>query len=219
LLYSKTVLVAEDDRFARHVLVGALERMGAHVYQSEDGEHALSLLSDRKVDIALLDLLMPKVNGICVLQAIRAGMTLQEFTLPVVLLTATRDTASVYYAGALSCSAFLLKPITSSDLGIRIAKIINRQLSLPYVPQHYRRIDVGPPDQPPAMPTVRTDGLGVAELKVGMVFTAPVMSLGRPVAPSGTTLTPELLTLLLKLDKVVPLGPLFVAAPPVEDAE
>jgi CheY-like chemotaxis protein len=217
VLTFKTVLVAEDDSFARRVLVTALERMGAHVYQSENGEHAISLLSERKVDLALLDLLMPKVNGLCVLQAIRAGMTLQDFALPAVLLTASRDEASLYYASALSCNGFLLKPITNATLGIRLSKVVTERMNLPYVPQHYRRIDVGPPDRPPSMPTSRTDGLGVAELQVGMIFSAPVISLGRSIAPIGTPLTAELLALLQKLDKVAPLDPVFVAAPPVDE--
>jgi hypothetical protein len=75
---------------------------------------------------------------------------------------------------------------------------------------HYRKIDVGPPDKPPSMPTAANRGRIVAELHVGMIFTAPVIGRGRMIIPSGTPVTTELLTLLRDLEKISPIEPMMV---------
>jgi CheY-like chemotaxis protein len=209
ILTLKTILVAEDDDFVRRVLVTVLTRLGGRVIESVNGKHALSVLADRKVDIALLDVLMPEMHGLYVLHAIRSGMTMQNYSMPVMLLTATRDEASVFYAAGLSCDGFLLKPIKQADLADRLSKIIAKRMALPYEPTHYRKIDVGPPDKPPSMPSAATRGRSVAELHVGMIFTAPVISRGRMIVPSGTPVTTDLLTLLRDLEKVFPIEPML----------
>jgi len=211
-LIAKQVLVAEDDGFTRRVLANVLTSMGADVVECNDGQQAVKMLRDRKIDIALLDVLMPHMNGLCVLQAIRAGNTLQDFATPVMLLTATRDEAVVHFAAALSCNGFLLKPVKRAELASRLSKIIEHQMAMPYEPQHYHEIEVGPPDQPPRMPSARKKGLTVLDLNMGMVFSAPVTSMERTIAPTGTTVTAELLALLGKLSRIAPIDPIFIAA-------
>ena len=209
ILTFKTVLVAEDDDFMRHVLVAVLTRLGGRVIESANGKQALAVLNEPfKVDIALLDVQMPEMHGLYVLHAIRSGLTNQDFAMPVMLLTATHDEASVHYAAGLSCDGFLLKPIKQADIADRLSKIITKRMALPYKPPHYRKIDVGPPDRPPSMPSVRNAGLTVADLQVGMVFSAPVMGKGRAIVPKNTRVTQELLTLLFDLEKVILIEPM-----------
>lgn len=204
ILSFKTILVAEDDDFMRRVLVAVLTRLGGRVIDAVNGKQALAVLNDPiKVDIALLDVLMPEMHGLYVLQQIRAGLTNQDFAMPVMLLTATRDQASVYYAAGLSCDGFLLKPVNQADIAERLSKIITKRMALPYKPPHYRKIDVGPPDLPPMMPGARNAGLTVAQLRVGMIFSAPVIGKGRTIVPKNTQVTSELLTLLRDLEKVI----------------
>jgi CheY-like chemotaxis protein len=204
ILTFKTILVAEDDDFMRRVLVGVLTRLGGRTIESTNGKEALNVLNEPiKVDIALLDILMPEAHGLYVLHAIRAGLTNQDFAMPVMLLTATRDEASVHYAGALSCDGFLVKPVNQGDIADRLQKIITKRMALPYKPTHYRKIDVGPPDAPPSMAFARPPGLAMADLRVGMVFSAPVKGMGRAIVPKGTPVTTELLALLHDLEKVM----------------
>jgi CheY-like chemotaxis protein len=211
ILTFKTILVAEDDDFTRRVLVAVLTRLGGRVIEAADGKQALAVLNDPvKTDIALLDVLMPQMHGLYVLHAIRSGITQQDFAMPVMLLTATRDEASVHYAGGLSCDGFLVKPVNHDDLSARLSKLINRRMALPYKPPHYRKIDVGPPDRPPSMPSARHTGLAVTDLRIGMVFSEPVIGKGRAIVPAGTQLTAELLTLLRDLEKVILIVPMNV---------
>lgn len=68
----KRILLAEDDRFLRKACEAGLRRRGLTVIAAEDGEQALALARSEKPDLVLLDLLMPKLTGLDVLQALRA---------------------------------------------------------------------------------------------------------------------------------------------------
>jgi DNA-binding response OmpR family regulator len=147
---------------------------------------------------------MPEMHGLHVLKQIRAGITRQDYEMPVALLTATQDEGCVRYAAALSCDGFILKPITQNTLSTRLEQILHKRMKLPYKPSHYGSVDVGPPDKPPTMKTPAV--LGVEDLMVGMVFTKPVIAQSKVIVPSGTEVTHELLELLRNLDRVRPLG-------------
>jgi CheY-like chemotaxis protein len=148
----KTILVVDDDDFVRHVIVSVLGRLGAWPVESASGQQALALLNNRKFDAALLDVLMPEMNGLAVLQAIRGGQTKADYALPVMLLTATQDAATLHFAKQLSCSGFLLKPVNPPELKARLAKLTGQTCVLPFPARHYNALDIGPPDKSPALP-------------------------------------------------------------------
>lgn len=68
---SKRVLVAEDDRVSRMLVVKVLEKDGYEILQAENGEDALSLLRTEQPDCLLLDLQMPRVDGMTVVRTLR----------------------------------------------------------------------------------------------------------------------------------------------------
>jgi CheY-like chemotaxis protein len=68
-----TVLVADDDATVRESLRDILELAHHEVHVAEDGEEALRILADHDIDVLVLDLTMPKVDGWAVLRALRAG--------------------------------------------------------------------------------------------------------------------------------------------------
>lgn len=220
ILTFKHVLIAEDDDFIRRILAAVLTKLGGRVTETANGIEALAILNHPlPIDIVILDVLMPEAHGLYVLQRIRAGMTRQDFQVPVMLLTATHDEASVHYAAGLSCDGFLLKPLNHAELAERLKKVIAKRVALPYKPTHYRRIDVGPPDRPPAMPGRRYAGLAVPDLRVGMTFSQPVVSKGRTIVPAGMTVTHSLLTLLGDLEKVALIEPMSIEPPSEMDFE
>jgi hypothetical protein len=219
ILTCKNVLVAEDDDFIRRVLTAVLTRMGGRVTEAANGMKAVALLKNPiPMDLVLLDVLMPEAHGLYVLQQIRAGLTHQDFQVPVMLLTGTQDEASVHYAAKLSCDGFLLKPVNAKVLEERLKKLFLKRLALPYTPLQYRRVDVGPPDRPPSLPAARWTNLAVSDLRVGMVFNQPVIGKGKTLAPAGTPVTEALLTLLRDLEKVALIELMSVEPPvPVEE--
>lgn len=67
----KSILIAEDDPMMRQVLVQRLELEGYKVYAAADGDQALKFALQHHPDLIILDILMPKMNGQEVLQALR----------------------------------------------------------------------------------------------------------------------------------------------------
>jgi CheY-like chemotaxis protein/nitrogen-specific signal transduction histidine kinase len=83
---ARRILVVDDDADARNIAVRILTAAGAEVRQAPDGEAALSLMRSDPPDVAVLDLMMPVLDGFGVLAAMRSDPALQD--VPVVVLTA-----------------------------------------------------------------------------------------------------------------------------------
>jgi response regulator NasT len=89
-----------------------IERAGfAEVVEARDGEEAIALARERRPDIAILDVNMPKVDGIEAARAILA-----ERPLPVVMLTAYADDATIARAVDAGAYAYVVKPFREQDL-------------------------------------------------------------------------------------------------------
>lgn len=84
-LNAKTVLVVEDEKIMRDSLETALSKAGYTVLTAEDGEVGLKTALDKKPNLILLDIMMPKKDGLEVLKALRAD-TWGAYV-PVILLT------------------------------------------------------------------------------------------------------------------------------------
>lgn len=228
-LINKVIMFAEDEAFTRRVLATTLARLGAEVIECTDGAHALSVLTQpRKIDIVLLDVLMPRMHGLHVLKEIRSGRTRQAFNTPVALLTATQEEHVVRYAAQLSCDGFIVKPVTQAGLVERLTAMLARRMNLPHVPSHYHAVDVGAPDAPPprerqvsfeAPPPAITESshailtytsVTIDDLRPGMVLAAPLFAKGAMLVPAETAVTQPLLELLRELDRVDSLGAIRV---------
>jgi len=85
-----TILIAEDEPSFRNVVAAFLRDNGYQVLAAADGQEALDILRRERVDLALLDLMLPRIGGGDVIAAIRNDPRLAG--LPVVVLTATRLT-------------------------------------------------------------------------------------------------------------------------------
>lgn len=72
-----TILIADDETDIRELLRLYLEKDGYHVLEAADGQSALSLLEQEEIDMALLDIMMPKVDGYHVLKSCVKAVTCQ----------------------------------------------------------------------------------------------------------------------------------------------
>ena len=90
---SKTVLVAEDEKDVREALTAALTRAGFGVIPTVDGEETLLVALQEKPDLILLDLIMPKKDGLDVLKELRADEWGKD--VKVIILTAVSDIEKV----------------------------------------------------------------------------------------------------------------------------
>lgn len=123
------VLVAEDNRTNQLVLRQMLETLGAKCRVAEDGQAALDALRDGGFDLALVDIEMPRLSGLDVIAALRAGETAQGAApLPVLAITAfvlSANRDEIYAAGA---DAILTKPIMSLEsFGEAVAAVLAKR--------------------------------------------------------------------------------------------
>src|SRR6267378_273938 len=104
----RCVLVVDDDRINRIMLAKLLENDGYEVRTAVDGREALKALSEKAFDAVLLDLVMPEVDGIEVLQAIKSNSRLWHT--PVIMVSAVEETSSIVRCIELGAEDYLLKP-------------------------------------------------------------------------------------------------------------
>ena len=119
------VLVADDDADIRELVAFRLDRAGYSILEAPDGEQALLLAQERRPDLAILDVMMPKLTGYDVTRELRRDEGTRR--LPVILLTARvqeHDVARGFDAGA---DDYIKKPFSPQELQARVQAILGRQ--------------------------------------------------------------------------------------------
>lgn len=110
---AKTVLIVEDEQSMQRALKNKLEHAGYAVIAANDGEEAIDALRSSKPDLVLLDLIMPKLDGISVLRQMKSDDALRG--VPVVILTNLSSGDKVAEAMQLGTFDFLVKANYSLD--------------------------------------------------------------------------------------------------------
>jgi two-component system response regulator MtrA len=117
------VLIADDDADILSLVRAVLERAGNEVISVGNGAQALASVTERKPDLAVLDISMPEVDGLEVLRRLRADSATS--TLPVVLLSARAQEADVKLGFELGASAYVKKPFSPRELADRVAELLS----------------------------------------------------------------------------------------------
>jgi DNA-binding response OmpR family regulator len=118
------VLIADDDPDILELVAFRLSRAGFDVVKAADGEDALAKIAEHSPDLAVLDVMMPKLDGYEVTRRIRAADPTDE--MPVILLTARVqdvDIARGFEAGA---DDYMKKPFSPIDLRARVEAILGQ---------------------------------------------------------------------------------------------
>lgn len=119
------VLVADDDADIRNLVVYRLERSGYGVVTATDGVAARTIALEQKPDLAVLDVMMPKLNGYELTRQLRADERTRQ--MPVVLLTARAQEADVERGFEAGADDYLKKPFSPQELRSRIQAILGRR--------------------------------------------------------------------------------------------
>ena len=119
-------LLAEDEVILSRALVAILKHNNYSVDAVFDGETALEYLRTGLYDGAILDIMMPKIDGITVLKTIRAG----DNKMPVLLLTAKSDVDDKVIGLDAGADDYLTKPFVTKELLARIRAMMRRQAEL-----------------------------------------------------------------------------------------
>lgn len=118
------ILIVEDDKFLRDLVVKKLTAEGFTVHAVIDGEEGLALMQKEKPDLVLLDLLLPGIDGYEVLERMRKNPTLSS--IPVVVLSNLGQEEDVNRAMQLGVKDFLVKArYTPAEIVREVRKILN----------------------------------------------------------------------------------------------
>jgi putative two-component system response regulator len=116
------VLVADDSEANRELMSDILEPLGYKVTCVEDGEEALQVLHYQPVDIALLDVMMPRLTGFAVCQAVKADPSLR--LIPIVLVTGLTKVEDRIQGIECGADDFLNKPVHKEELLARVRSLL-----------------------------------------------------------------------------------------------
>ncbi|MGE2733734.1 response regulator transcription factor [Mycolicibacterium vaccae] len=117
------VLIADDDDVVRNVVRRYLERDGLEVLAAHDGAEALRLLRSQRIDVAVLDVMMPGPSGLSLCRGLRRN---GDFSLPVILLTALGEEDDRIAGLEAGADDYLTKPFSPRELVLRVRSVLRR---------------------------------------------------------------------------------------------
>ncbi len=119
---TKQILFVDDEPNIVISLEFLMRREGFKVEVARDGEEALTRIRQDRPDLVLLDVMMPKVNGFEVCQAVRADPSLAAVR--IVMLTAKGREAEIAKGLALGADAYVPKPFSTRDLVVQVKSLL-----------------------------------------------------------------------------------------------
>lgn len=115
------ILIVEDENEIREGVSEYLSEVGYNVISAEDGMQAIELFKNSKIDLVILDIMLPKANGFVVLNKIR-----QESNVPVIMLTAMSDDYTQIMSFDEEADDYITKPFSIIVLHKRIEALLRR---------------------------------------------------------------------------------------------
>lgn len=119
--YKQKILVVDDEASIRRILETRLATIGYDIVTAADGEEALDIFRHQVPDLVILDVMMPKLDGFGVCQALR-----KQSDVPIIMLTALADVADRIAGLELGADDYMVKPFSPKELESRIRCILRR---------------------------------------------------------------------------------------------
>ncbi|EFH92701.1 response regulator transcription factor [Finegoldia magna] len=115
------LLVVEDDKMIREGICEFLSEFGYKTYQAEDGKQAISIFENNEINLAILDIQLPYINGLEVLKKIR-----ETSDIPAIMLTAFSDEEYKINAFTSLADGYIEKPFSLPVFKVRIESLIKK---------------------------------------------------------------------------------------------
>jgi two-component system, OmpR family, response regulator len=142
---SSTILLVDDEDAVQKLLAYPLERDGFRVVQARDGEEALERFGHEHVDLVVLDVMLPKLDGLEVCKRLRAASSV-----PIIMLTARDDELDKVLGLELGADDYITKPFSIREFRSRVRALLRRataprgeQLAEELLQSDGLRIDLG----------------------------------------------------------------------------
>ncbi|QTD39529.1 response regulator transcription factor [Sporosarcina sp. Te-1] len=122
------ILIVDDDPHIRELIHVLLSKEGIVTAEATDGEQALAILESDKIDLIILDIMMPNMDGWSLCREVR---TYYSEALPILMVTAKGETAQKVKGFELGTDDYLVKPFAPAELVARVKALLKRyQISL-----------------------------------------------------------------------------------------
>jgi DNA-binding response OmpR family regulator len=118
---SATILLVDDEESVQKLLTYPLEQEGFRVLQAGDGEEALRRFDAEHVDLVVLDLMLPRLDGLEVCRRLRA-----QSTVPIIMLTARDDELDKVVGLELGADDYITKPFSIREFRSRVRALLRR---------------------------------------------------------------------------------------------
>jgi DNA-binding response OmpR family regulator len=123
---SSTILLVDDEDAVQKLLAYPLERDGFRVLQARDGEEALERFEREHVDLVVLDVMLPKLDGLEVCKRLRAASAV-----PIIMLTARDDELDTVLGLELGADDYITKPFSIREFRSRVRALLRRAAAAP----------------------------------------------------------------------------------------
>ena len=133
------VLVVDDEEYNRDMLSTRLRRRGYHCLVATGGAEALRILDTEEIDVVLLDIMMPEVDGYEVLRRLRSHSATAD--LPIIMVTANIESDEVVRALEMGANDYITKPIELPILQARMDSQLIRKQSLDQITEFNERLE------------------------------------------------------------------------------
>lgn len=119
------ILVVDDEKLIRNVIRDYLENEGMKVHEAENGKEALRVFKEEKIDLIVLDIMMPIMDGYETLKEIRK---LSE--VPIIMLTAMKEELDKLHSFDMGVDDYVTKPFSPRELTARVKAVLKRHIKV-----------------------------------------------------------------------------------------
>ena len=118
---NKNILIADDEDRMRKLVSDFLKKEGYEIYEAADGRQALEIFASQEIDLLILDVMMPEIDGWAVCREVR-----QKSTVPIIMLTARGEESDELFGFDLGADEYISKPFSLRVLVARVHAILRR---------------------------------------------------------------------------------------------
>src|SRR5918911_1359209 len=118
---ASTILLVDDEESVQRLLAYPLEREGFRVVQARDGQEALERFAAHQIDLVVLDVMLPRLDGLEVCKRLRA-----ESNVPIIMLTARDDELDKVLGLELGADDYITKPFSIREFRSRVRALLRR---------------------------------------------------------------------------------------------
>ncbi|HZO63067.1 MAG TPA: response regulator transcription factor [Gaiellaceae bacterium] len=150
---SATILLVDDEESVQKLLTYPLERDGYRVVQARDGDEALARFDAEPIDLVVLDVMLPRLDGLEVCKRLRA-----RGSVPIVMLTARDDELDKVVGLELGADDYITKPFSIREFRSRVRALLRRASSPRHQPEEEAVLELEGLRIDPARRSVELDG-------------------------------------------------------------